>query len=46
MLDDLASAPRENRTPLEEKGKPLNVLLVAAAVEAVFVASAVIASLA
>ena len=46
MLDNLAAAAALNRHLLDVKGRPLNRLLVAAAVETVLVAAAVIASLA
>ena len=42
LLDELASAFASNRKHLEAKGKPLNVLLVATAIETLFVAGAVI----
>jgi hypothetical protein len=46
LLDDLATAFRENRARLEVKGQPLDLLLSATAIEAVLVAGAVIARLA
>jgi hypothetical protein len=46
LLDDLATAFRENRARLEVKGQPIDFLLSATAIEAVLVAGAVIARLA
>ena len=46
LLDDLTQAFAENRDVLEAKGRPLDMLLVATALEAIFVAAAVIAFLA
>jgi hypothetical protein len=45
MLADIAEADTFNRALLDKKGAPLDVMLVAVAVEAGFVAAAVIASL-
>jgi hypothetical protein len=44
LLDDLASSFAENRLLLDEKGRPLNCLLIATAIESALVATAVIAS--
>jgi hypothetical protein len=46
ILNDLASAAAENRQLLDEKGAPLDTLLVATALEALLVAGAVVAALA
>lgn len=46
MLDDLAESADLNRGVLDEKGAPLNSLLVFSALEAALVAAAVVASLA
>jgi hypothetical protein len=46
ILNDLASANTENRRLLDEKGAPLDELLVATALEALLVAGAVVAALA
>jgi hypothetical protein len=46
LLDDLASAAAHNRAKLDEKTGSLDTLLLATAVEAVFVAASVIAALA
>jgi hypothetical protein len=46
ILDDLASAAAENRRLLDEKGAPLDELLVVTGLEALLVAGAVVAALA